>query len=201
MRRVITVPAVAAACTSPPARAAVVPSDAATDTAGAAPPGPSSQDTLDESTVEALRPRTWGDCLEAGWGDGEPCPWVGCTMHLLLDVSDSTWRGEGLVLNVQRRRRGRLRVIRPRTEDEVDAFVDQAVGELFTMEHTCARRCGPLSIAQLGRALRITEEPARQLVKRALVELRGQGVDLEAEVERARERRGSGSGSGSGSGV
>lgn len=200
MRRVITVPAVAAESTSRPVPAAGAPSGAATAMAADAPPAASSPDTLDESTVEALRPRTWGDCLEAGWGDGEPCPWVGCTMHLLLDVSDSTWRGEGLVLNVRRRQRGRLPVIRPRTEDEVDAFVDQAVGELFAMGHTCAMRGGgPLSIEQLAERLRLGRTSAGHRLQRALCTVRAQGVDLEAEVEgvrSGRERRGSGSGSG-----
>lgn len=32
---------------------------------------------------DALRPRTFGDCLRDGWGDdGTPCPWVSCAHHL-----------------------------------------------------------------------------------------------------------------------
>lgn len=44
--------------------------------------------------VEALgglpeRPRTYGDCERAGLGLLRPCPWVGCSQHLALDVTET----------------------------------------------------------------------------------------------------------------
>ena len=44
--------------------------------------------------IEALgglpeRPRTYGDCEREGLGLLRPCPWVGCSQHLALDVTET----------------------------------------------------------------------------------------------------------------
>lgn len=35
------------------------------------------------------RPRTYGDCEREGLGLPRPCPWVGCSQHLALDVTET----------------------------------------------------------------------------------------------------------------
>lgn len=126
------------------------------------------------------RPRTWGDCVREGWGDGEPCPWVGCSKHLLLDIRDREY-GQGIRLNVPQRRKGAPSIVVPRTDEEADAFADLAVAELEQREHTCSVRValrGMHSYEQLGRILGVTGEGARLACKRAL---EGAGISLDDE--------------------
>lgn len=35
------------------------------------------------------RPRTYGDCEREGLGLLRPCPWVGCSQHLAIDVTET----------------------------------------------------------------------------------------------------------------
>lgn len=98
------------------------------------------------STVEApqtARPKTRGECIDGP----RPCPWVGCKYHLYLDVNPSTG---SLKLNF--------------------GLID-----MHYLHQTCAldiadKGCAVLQ--EVGRALNLTRERARQIEVKALIELR-----------------------------
>lgn len=191
MRRVISLPVVgsaAARSASPGARSADAPSDAAPCTEAARAPAPSSTHTLDESTVEATRPRTWGDCLREGWGVGAPCPWVGCRKHLLLELHEDRRLGYGLSLNGLGGR-GSPHVSRPTTQHELDAFNDRALLFLFMMGESCSLRIGTRgahTVEQVGDYLGMEKPSAHAAIKGAKASLKREGVDLDDPHEAAR---------------
>lgn len=137
------------------------------------PPAPA-PDTCDEPTP-ADRPRTWGDCLRDGWGVDEPCPWVGCRYHLLLEVRRSG-QGQGLRLH------GGRAVYRPRTEDQVDELVERAVDRLSAMPATCALRVAAAgattSFRRLGEVLGVEASNACRAAQAATAQLAAAGIDL-----------------------
>jgi hypothetical protein len=186
MRRVISLEVVRAAATStsPPVASAAARSGAATATAVAPLAAASSSSTSASDTAAATRPRTWGECLAMGWGDGSPCPWVGCRKHLLLEVRDATSRGQGLQLQGQRgfHGRGGPRVSRPSTQAELDTFADQAVEVLEGMTSTCALRSRAVTNDELGASLGMTGEGARRALRSASRSYEAEGGTREGLV-------------------
>lgn len=153
-----------------------------------------SQLTFDGNTPEMLapRPRTWGDCLREGWGDGKPCPWAGCSHHLLLEVVESPKRGQGLRLLVLQERMGHPAVSRPSTQRGMDAFRDRAVDTLFAKRDTCelrvadeAHRSGkPLSMRRIAKALALaSSSPPHHTLGEAVEAIRGQAGSLNQEED------------------
>jgi hypothetical protein len=168
--------------TSPRAAPADVPSERATPTVGGAPPADTSQTTFDERMPEVLapRPRTWGDCLREGWGDGQPCPWVSCAHHLLVEVAHSEKRGQGLRLMVVQDGWTRPKVSRPATQHGVDAFADRAVEALARRRDSCELRVAE-RVRLAGRVL-----PLRRLAAALGVNVRQALADLRAAQLAAR---------------
>ena len=94
-------------------------------------------------TPQMVRPRTRGECVDGP----RPFPWVGCKYHLYLDVNPHTG---SLKLNF--------------------GLVD-----LRYLRNTCALDIadqGRKVLEEVGRALNLTRERARQIETRALLELR-----------------------------
>lgn len=94
--------------------------------------------------VDYQRPRTWGECVDAGYGtDGSPCPFVSCKHHLYLDVNEAT---------------GSIKITFPGLE------VDE-------LTETCALRVamrGGVSLEEVGALRNQTRERARQRETAAL---------------------------------
>jgi hypothetical protein len=133
-------------------------------------PAASSPTTFDETTARATRPTTWGGCQEQELGTtANPCPWVSCRYHLLVEVRRSV-TGEALRLNAWQRRRGAPSMLKGwATGRMVDLFVGRAVEELSRMRDTCALRVAErvpagelLTLEELGDVLHLTREGARQ---------------------------------------
>lgn len=181
MRRVISLPMVPAAAQSPcrPVESAGDRTELAPGTADDEAPAGSPQGTPDEIMLAALRPRTWGDCLRDGWGVDEPCPWVGCTHHLLLDVRESDKQGQGLRINgVRSRGAGGPKVHRPTTEDAATLMVDEAIAALWALGASCSLRFKG-ETAEIAKVMGVSDRLVRYELKRARAELKEHGVDLE----------------------
>lgn len=144
----------------------------------APPPEPPPLPDLPEDDVEllarldALRPRTRGDCQDGP----RPCPWVGCRWHLLWERRDLAWlRGVG--------NGSRYVPPRPRTDEELLQVLEQ-------LPETCALDVadrGPLMLAEVGQVLGLVRERVRQIQEKVLdpnpaLHLRG------IPLRRARER-------------
>jgi hypothetical protein len=95
-----------------------------------------------ELVVEQARPRTRADCADGP----RPCPWVGCRHHLYLDVGAS----------------GALKLNFPHLEVE-------EMGESCALD---AAEQGAHTLDEVGDALNLTRERARQLVDAALTRAR-----------------------------
>lgn len=108
----------------------------------------------DRDEIRALlaipRPRTRGDCL----AEARPCPWVGCSHHLLLEVA--TGRRAGLVLVEPQGRPGRRKhLATSATDAEVERWTDAAVESLAGRLWSCdldAADAG-LAVGEVAQAL------------------------------------------------
>jgi hypothetical protein len=117
---------------------------------------------------DALRPRTFGDCLRDGWGDdGTPCPWVACAHHLVWARATSGGGGVG----------SRGIVAEPgephavvRLELLLDDDSDDAPWLLDEMPHTCALRVAqePRDLGEVGEAFGVSRERIRQITNQGL---------------------------------
>ena len=148
------------------------------------------------------RPRTWGQCVEAGLGTREfPCPFVGCRHHLAIDAALSKLR-EG-------RKNHKLGIDDPETLDALDAL------DLDTLVATCSLRVATEGLFNLDEApesdwdpefssprggadcctleeasvvLGLTRERVRQIEAKALGSLRGSARVLAADLEQGVKR-------------
>jgi hypothetical protein len=103
----------------------------------------------DDLLLDTDRPETRGDCLPGGMNEQRPCPYVSCRHHIYLDVT----RDGALRLN----------------------FPDIGPDELEKLPGTCALDLadqGGLTLEDVGEALGVTRERARQLEERVLVKVR-----------------------------
>lgn len=134
------------------------------------------QGTLAEPTV--ARPRTWGDCLRAGWGAEEPCPWVSCSHHLLIDLRRSKKGGDGIRLYGVRYE-GAPRVERPTSEQAMEDLAERAIAALWGMGESCALRASERvrSMREIAEVLVVSPELVRQRLVRAALELKSRGID------------------------
>jgi hypothetical protein len=185
VRRVISLAVVPAAapCSSRRAEPAGPAVDAAPGTEGEPAQRSTSEPTLDAHTLAAIRPRTWGDCEREGWGAEGPCPWVGCTQHLLLEVRTSEKKGQGLRIYAPQGR-GAGKVWRPSTEQGVDLMVEHAVSALADRtDSCCAIREGMKGETTLRRIQKLysmaSTHAAEQLLERALGAFEAKGGGLE----------------------
>lgn len=106
-------------------------------------------DPLSDERIEAMRPRTYGDCLREGWGyegGGErprtPCPWLGCKHHL-------AWFAAGSLEAIE----------------QVD--IEQ-------MKHTCTLRVAEedgVSLDEVGQIVGVSRERIRQIQSKVLQHL------------------------------
>jgi hypothetical protein len=118
------------------------------------------------------RPRTRGDCK-----DGlRPCPYVGCSHHLLFDVDEYG----SLFLARKTSRAGRRAIYDPGSTPQgralVEAWIDAAVDAVLEAEETCAldiadrytdaKGVAPFDL--IGRLIRVGKQRAHQLCVRAL---------------------------------
>lgn len=93
------------------------------------------------------RPRTRADC-EVGENAQRPCPWVGCRHHVALEVMGG----------------GGLRIVDKWDDGRPTCSLDIA-------------NAGGVTLDEVGNALAITRERARQIEVRALLKVRQEGVD------------------------
>lgn len=87
--------------------------------------------------LDVPRPVTRGDCQE----EARPCPWVGCSKHLLLEVETSEDDAPMLILNRPRppgQRGRRPGLASSADEATVQVWIDDAIDRLVQMEHTCS---------------------------------------------------------------
>jgi len=87
--------------------------------------------------VEKVRPRTWGECKEKGWGNTRPCPFIGCRYHLYADIQPT----------------GALKLLWP-TADPLE------------LPETCTlvvAEAGERTLDEVGQILNITRERVRQV--------------------------------------
>jgi hypothetical protein len=101
--------------------------------------------------IEDVRPRTFDQCLAAGWGEhvhGNRCPFVGCKSH-------AAWVAIGVV--------GREPTLADL--DRLEAL------DLDALPVTCLRRDG-LALGHVGQLFGVTRERARQIETKALRKLR-----------------------------
>lgn len=121
--------------------------------------------------LERDRPRTYGDCQRVGLGTAErPCPYLRCVHHLGLDVSP----------------KGGIRIERPDEEmlprlDGPTCSLREALTEApddGLREYDGAHR----TLEEVGAALGLTRERARQIVERALDRLAEAWPELRAEL-------------------
>ena len=92
--------------------------------------------------LDMIRPKTYEDCLEVGWGTKEnPCPFVGCKNHLFLEINEL----------------GELKFPHKKKDfDEID--------------ETCLNRAienGPLDFQQITNLIGVVRERARQIKNEA----------------------------------
>jgi len=100
--------------------------------------------------VQVQRPLTRGDCRDGP----RPCPWVGCRHHLYLDVNEET---------------GSIKI----------NFPDLDPDELTETCSVDAGERGGMTLEEVGEALAVTRERARQMEVRALLGLRRAGRKLD----------------------
>lgn len=102
-----------------------------------------------EMEIRALlaipRPRTRAECVDGP----RPCPWVGCSQHLLLEVGatrasrkrlGAAHQSPGLVLNLHRSGGGRRRHLPSScaAAELVRVWIDDALEMLWSMPDSCA---------------------------------------------------------------
>lgn len=107
--------------------------------------------------LDALAPKTWGDCLRDGWGaDGTPCPWVRCGHHLAWA---RTLSRAGSGVSAEDRVPGA----------EVPTTRLEAL-DLDELPHTCALRVAQdeRHLEEVGEAIGVTRELVRQVVAKCL---------------------------------
>ena len=92
--------------------------------------------------LDIIRPRTYDDCLDAGWGTKEnPCPFFSCKNNLFLDVTED----------------GEIKYIHKKKD------FDQ-------IQETCLNRAienGPLDFKQISELIGVVRERARQIKNEA----------------------------------
>lgn len=122
-----------------------------------------------ERVVEELgglpeRPQTYGECKALLLGTVRPCPWVGCSHHLAIDVLPPSGTGGG----------GGLTYLYPAWVD------DEGVPDVEAMHReigTCAlgivaKRPDGMTLDEIGELLNLTRERVRQIETQGLRALR-----------------------------
>lgn len=145
-----------------------------------------SSDTAVKHTPDPMlsipRPQTRAECQQ----EARPCPWVGCRHHLLLEVAlagGSRHRATSLRLNIRSSTGGRRPGLRSSAAAAlVQVWIDDAIDQLVTMEHTCAldvvdEHPGGLPASRVAKLLAVSkqwteQEERRPRVQGALSELR-----------------------------
>lgn len=111
---------------------------------------------------DALRPRTFGDCLRDGWGDdGTPCPWVSCAHHLAWAWAIRGDSGAGATCEPGDER----------TVDRLEAVLgDGDAWLLDAMPATCALRVAqePRVLEEIGEVFGFTRARTQQIEARAM---------------------------------
>lgn len=95
-----------------------------------------------KAMLDIIKPRTYEDCLDAGWGTKEnPCPFFSCKNNLFLDVTED----------------GEIKYIHKKKD------FDQ-------IQETCLNRAienGPLDFKQISELIGVVRERARQIKNEA----------------------------------
>ncbi len=103
-----------------------------------------------QAPKDVLRPLTRGDCDE---DPGRPCPWVGCSHHLYLDVNPET---------------GAITFNFPHLE-------------VWEMAETCSLDVadrGGITLEEVGKFTNRTRERVRQIQERALAQGKAAGLEI-----------------------
>lgn len=114
------------------------------------------------SSIDEVRPHTYGDCLERDLGgEGQPCPWVGCKHHLAVDVTPT----------------GRLELHTPdATGEDIDWDAILRSGT-----PTCSLRAAgvdEVTLLEIGGLFGVSRERIRQIENKAITKLRGRAERL-----------------------
>lgn len=136
-----------------------------------------------------VRPRTRGDCVNAV----RPCPWLSCAHHLGIDIELRGGEGRplagGVRINIGRttetdafghqrnvtRRTGIMSVREMQRGDTVDDRAEQLVDWWLDGRPTCVLDIadrGGATLEEVGAAMSITRERARQLMESGLAKLK-----------------------------
>ena len=117
------------------------------------------------------RPRTRSECREGP----RPCPWVGCPMHLLIEVAKPErhhrgWaaRAPGMLLSQARGPGRRRRLSSSAAAALVEVWIDNALELLWSMPDSCAldvAERGEARVGELAAALARSKEGTRQMVR------------------------------------
>jgi hypothetical protein len=95
-----------------------------------------------KASIDLIKPRTYDDCLDAGWGTKEnPCPFFSCKNNLFLDITED----------------GEIKYIHKKKD------FDQ-------IQETCLNRAienGPLDFKQISELIGVVRERARQIKNEA----------------------------------
>lgn len=131
-------------------------------------------ETVPSDPAQAQRPRSWGECVEAGRGTATPCAFVGCAYHLALDVDAET---------------GTITLRDPGVVHDGDADGVPEI-DVAAMRATCAlaeATRGGITLEEVGAMLNLTRERVRQLETRALRDARRHLPVLPADAGPTRE--------------
>jgi hypothetical protein len=124
--------------------------------------------------LKVPRPQTRAECVNGP----RPCPWVACSHHTLLEVTQQGW------VSVKRLGQRKPRALRPSADDQaVTVWTDDVLEELAGNPHSCvldvADRGALLPLKDVAGVLRITRQAATLPLRRALAKLRGKPEAIE----------------------